>query len=80
MRNPEALLVELLSAAGILLEHDEPFWYAVDTRGGGALAQGGDARQVAHEALAELRRRHDALAAAAGERSRAVAGAGPPEA
>lgn len=78
LRTPESLLVDLLAAVGIVLEHDEPFWYAVDRQSGAALAQGTDSRRVAHEALVELRRQYEAmataLAAAADGQSRAVGG------
>jgi hypothetical protein len=78
LRTPESLLVDLLAAAGVDLDHDEPFWYAVDRQSGTAMAQGTDPRRVAHEALVELRRQYDALAtalaAAADGKSRAVGG------
>lgn len=70
MRIPEAVLVDLLSAASISLESDGPFWYAVDGRNAETLAQGADASYVAREALAALRRRLDL--AEGGERSSAV--------
>jgi hypothetical protein len=76
LRTPESLLVDLLAAVGIILDHDEPFWYAIDRQSGTALAQGTDPRHVAHDALVELRRQYDAmasaLAAAADGQSRAV--------
>lgn len=59
MRIPDAMLVDLLAAAGVILEHDEPFWYAADARTGEPLAQGGDAARVARESLMALRRRLD---------------------
>jgi hypothetical protein len=59
MRIPEAVLVDLLSAASINLENDGPFWYAVDGRNAETLAQGADATRVAREALMALRRRLD---------------------
>jgi hypothetical protein len=59
MRIPDALLVDLVAAAGIILEHDDPFWYAVDARTAEPLAQGSDAGRVAREALAALRGRLD---------------------
>lgn len=59
MRIPEAVLVDLLSAASINLEHDEPYWYAVDARTAEPLATGSDATRVAREALMALRQRLD---------------------
>lgn len=59
MRVPEAVLVDLLSAARIALENDGPFWYAVDVGNGETLAQGTEAGRVAREALMALRRRLD---------------------
>jgi hypothetical protein len=64
MRIPDALLVELLSAAAIILEHDEPFWYAIDAHTGEPLAQGSDAGRVARESLMLLRQRLDRAEAA----------------
>lgn len=74
MRIPDALLVELLAAAGIILEHDEPFWYAMDGRTAEPLAQGSEAGRVARESLMALRRRLDLAEAPgqAGERQRAL--------
>lgn len=73
-RTPEALLFDLMSAAGISLEHDDPFWYAVDTQTGGTLAQGADGRQVASEALAEMRRQYNKYVVAREDRSRSIGG------
>lgn len=70
MRIPDALLVDLLAAAGIILENDEPFWYATDAHNAEPLAQGSDALRVARESLMALRRRLDR--AEAGGRERAV--------
>lgn len=73
MRIPEAVLVDLLTAAGIILEHDEPFWYGVDARTAEALAQGSDATRVARESLMALRQRLDRFEAAQpAERQRAL--------
>ncbi len=74
MRSSDAPLVELLSAADILLEHDEPFWYAVDARTAEPLAQGTEVRQVAREALIALRQRLDQAEGRA-PRSRALGAA-----
>ena len=65
MRIPEALLVELLAAAGIYLEYDHPFWYATDARLGEPLAQGSDAGYVARAALTAVRARLDQVEALA---------------
>jgi hypothetical protein len=73
MHSSDAPLVELLSAAGIILEHDEPFWYAADARTAEPLAQGSEARQVARDALIALRQRLDQAEAA--PRSRALGAA-----
>jgi hypothetical protein len=70
MRIPEAVLVDLLSAARIALESDGLFWYAVDLGNAETLAQGADASRVAREALTALRRRLDL--AEGGELRRAV--------
>ncbi len=70
MRVPDARFVDLLAAAGVILEHDEPFWYAVDARSGEPLAQGSDAARVARESLMALRRRLDEAEASAREAGR----------
>jgi hypothetical protein len=77
MRIPDALLVDLLAAAGVLLEHDEPFWYAVDAHTAEPLAQGSDAGRVARESLMLLRERLDRAEARgqASERQRALGSA-----
>lgn len=72
MRIPEALLVELLAAAGIYLEYDHPFWYATDARIGEPLAQGSDAGYVARTALAAVRARLDRVEVAAPDIARAL--------
>jgi hypothetical protein len=74
MRSPDALLVDMLSAAGIILEHDEPFWYAVDARTAEPLGQASEAVQAARDALIALRQRLD-RAEGSTPRSRALGAA-----